>query len=182
MIKALKRIRIFCILLLIFRGWIYRFLVEYKVIGERQEIGITNPKLIELIEEKSIAKKMNIDEIADVAEEITTKTLTFTWSYSSNDTNDLFNEKKANCVGYAAMFNSISNFLIRKYHLQDEFVASHKIGELELLGFNIHPYFNSPFYKNHDYNTISNLTTGEKLSLDPSLSDYFWIDRIKEKH
>jgi len=91
----------------------------------------------------------------------------------------LIETKKANCRGYSAMFNSIANYLIIKNNLQTEYKAEHKIGEIKFLGIDVHQYFDCPFYKDHDFNELRNLFTGEKLSIDPTVSEYLWIETVK---
>jgi len=136
---------------------------------------------MERIERKSKDKKNDLKSIVEVADEITTTELKFTTNRASNNPNELINTKQANCVGYSAMFNSITNYLIRKNELQNEIEAEHKIGQLELFGINLHQYFESPFFRDHDFNEITDKKTGNKISIDPSVSDYLWINRISKK-
>ena len=63
---------------------------------------------------------------------------------------------------------------------QTEYKAEHKIGEIKLLGIDVHQYFDSQFYKDHDFNEVRNLVTGEKVSIDPTLSDYLRIETVKQ--
>jgi len=89
--------------------------------------------------------------------------------------------KKANCIGYSALFNSIGNYLIRKQNLSDKFEFSHLVGKLNVFGFNIHNLFNSPFFRDHDFNEIKNNLTDEKTFVDPSLRDYLRIENVTSK-
>ena len=70
------------------------------------------------------------------------------------------------------------NHLIQKNQLGDTFEAKHQIGQLHFLGINIHPFFESSFFGDHDFNTIKNKTTGEVISVDPTVSDYLWIRKV----
>lgn len=79
------------------------------------------------------------------------------------------------------MFNSIANHIINENKLQSELKVEHKIGKIEIFGIDIHQYFKSAFLKDHDFNEIKNLNTGKSIFIDPSLSDYLYIDRIKIK-
>lgn len=178
---ALKTIGVSILILLLFRGIIFRWVIKYDEIGSRSEIEITNGHLIEKIERHSKNKEIDLNEILEIADEITNEELKFTTNRASNNPNTLINTNQANCVGYSAMFNSIVNHLIRKYKLQDEIEAEHKIGQLELFGSNLHQYFASPFFKDHDFNQITNKKTGDKIFIDPSVSDYLWIKRVGKK-
>lgn len=168
-------------ILILFRGIIFRLAIKYNEIGTRPKIEITSGDLMERIERKSKDKKNDLKSIVEVADEITTTELKFTTNRASNNPNELINTKQANCVGYSAMFNSITNYLIRKNELQNEIEAEHKIGQLELFGINLHQYFESPFFRDHDFNEITDKKTGNKISIDPSVSDYLWINRISKK-
>lgn len=176
--KIFKIIGILILALILFRGVIYRLLIKYNEIGTRTEIKITSRKLIEIIETKSANRKLDLEKIVDIADKITNEELEFTTSRASNNPNMLINSKQANCVGYAAMFNSITNYLIRKNKLQNDIKAEQKIGQLTLFGINLHQYFESPFFRDHDFNEIIDKKTGKIIAVDPSLSDYLWIKKV----
>ena len=55
--------------------------------------------------------------------------------------------------------------------------AQHKIGHLSLLEMNLHQFFESAFFKDHDFNELNNKKTGQTISIDPSVSDYLWIKK-----
>jgi len=131
--RIFKVIGISILILILFRGIIFRLAIKYNEIGTRPKIEITSGDLMERIERKSKDKKNDLKSIVEVADEITTTELKFTTNRASNNPNELINTKQANCVGYSAMFNSITNYLIRKNELQNEIEAEHKIGQLELL-------------------------------------------------
>jgi len=179
--KTLIIIGITVLILILFRGIIFRLAVKYDEIGNRPKVEITNKKLIEKIESESENIKFDLKEISEIALLITKEELKFTTNIASNNPNELAASKMANCVGYSAMYNSIANYLIEKVDLADEIEAVHRVGRLEFLGINIHQYFDSPFFKDHDFNEIKNKKTGEKISIDPSVSDYLWINRITLK-
>ena len=86
--------------------------------------------------------------------------------------------KKANCVGYAAMFNAIASYLIKKQGVENEYEVQHKIGKLDFLGIDLHQYSGSPFFKDHDYNIICNKITKEEVAVDASVADYLWVERV----
>lgn len=176
--KVLKIIGVLVLILILFRGTLFRWAIKYNEIGTRSEIKITNKKLIEKIESTSKNRKIDLNEVLQIADKITNEELRFTMDKASNDPNKLIDTNQANCVGYSAMFNSIVNHLIRKNKLQNEIEAKHKIGQLELFGIDLHQYLKSPFFKDHDFNEFRNKKTGEHILIDPSVSDYLWIDRV----
>jgi len=178
--KILKITGLIILILIVFRGFIYRQIVNYTEIGLRDEIEITNRELIRKIEAKSKNRNIDLEIIAEIAEKITSEELNFTMNRTSNNPNVMIDTNQANCVGYSVMFNSISNYLIRMNKLQNQFEAKHKIGELDLLGINLHQFFESPFFRDHDFNDLTDKETGKIISVDPSLSDYFQIKRISK--
>ncbi|MFT6336982.1 MAG: hypothetical protein ACI86M_003118 [Saprospiraceae bacterium] len=76
------------------------------------------------------------------------------------------------------MYNSASNYLIRKSNMQNVIESKHKIGQLYFLGINIHQFFEISFYMDHDFNVVENKITGEIIIIDPSVSDYLWVKRV----
>jgi hypothetical protein len=150
--KTLKIIGVSILILILFRGIIFRMAIKYNEIGSRPEIEITSKRLIEKIESNSENRETDLKEILEIADKITKEELEFTTNRASNNPNELINTNQANCVGYSAMFNSIANYLIRKNKLQNEIESEHKIGQLELFGINLHQFFESPFFRDHDFN------------------------------
>ena len=179
--KALKITGISILIQLLFRGVFFRLAIKYNEISVRSEIEITNGKLIETIEDNTINREINLDKILEITDKITKEELKFTMHHVSNDPNELINTNEANCIGYSAMFNSVANYLIRKNKLQNEIEAKHKIGKLELFGVDLHSFFQKPFFKDHDFNEITNKKTGKKIFIDPTVSDYLGIKRITKK-
>lgn len=179
--KTLKIIGITVLMLILFRGIVFRLVVKYDEIGNRARIEITNKNLLEEIEKEYSNRGIGLEEILVIADLITKKKLEFTTNQVSSNPNELINTNKANCIGYSAMYNSIANYLIEKGGLKDEIEAKHKIGRIELLGIDIHQFFDNPFFRNHDFNEITNKKTGENFSIDPTVSDYLWIRRISRK-
>ena len=180
--RTLKILCLSIIVLTAFRGTVFRTIVKYQDIGNRSVVVITNDELIDKITAKSDTHISELNEIVKIAEQITIDELSFTSEKTTSNPNDLILSKKANCVGYSAMFNSIANFIIKRDGLQDEFEAHHKIGQLSLLGVNVHQYFDNTFFRDHDFNVIRNKKTGETYTTDPSLSDYLHISRIAKKN
>jgi len=178
----LKIIGILFLIFILFKGWIFRQLITYSNIGSRENIEITHSNLLEKIRLKSSDESMTIEKIVQISRSITIQELSFSRTQISRNPNDLFNTKKANCIGYAAMFNSIANHLIHSNNLELKYAANHQIGRLELLGFNLHAFFNSPFFRDHDYNEIIDLQKRKTLAIDPSVTDYLGINYVRNRN
>lgn len=178
-IRTFITILILIIIALIFRGWLYRHLINYKSIGLRTNYSVKDKKLADLIE-TSIDKQTEpeIKQIIKLGLSITSTQLNFTSSKNDIDPNKLVNSKAAHCVGYAAFFATSCNYLLKKYNLADSWAAKPQIGKLYFLGINVHNYFNSRFFKDHDFVIIENKRTGEIFAVDPTINDYLYIDFI----
>lgn len=177
--KFLKVSGVILLLLILFRGVIYRSLISYKEINERPKVEVVNAILKEKIENNLKGKTIGFAEVIKISNEITCELLSFSSNATTNNSNELVNVKKANCIGYSAMFNSVANYIIESKGLQTQIMAQHKVAKLELLGYDVHQLFNDPFYANHDYNVIINKSNGEVYLTDPSLRDYFYINEVK---
>jgi hypothetical protein len=165
---------------ILFRGWFYRQSVTYKSIGLRTNFSAKDKKLITYIED-SMDNKIDptIEQIIELGLSLTSNRLNYTANKNDIDPNKLISSNTAHCVGYATFFATTCNYLLQKHHLSDRWSAKPQIGQIYFLGTNIHNYFNSPFFKDHDFVTIENKTTGEILAVDPTVNDYLFIDFIK---
>lgn len=164
---------------LLFRGWFYRQLVTYKSVGIRDSYSATDDKLVGFIG-ASVVKQTDpdIEAIIKLGLSITSEQLNFTADKNDIDPNKLITSKAAHCVGYATFFATTCNYLLNKYNLADTWAAKPQAGQLYFLGKNVHQYFNTPFFKNHDFVTIENKTTGQIFAVDPTVSDYLFIDFV----
>ena len=169
------------ILLMIFglRGWLFRTTVHYQKISERPSFHQIDENVLSIIDQQRNSKTLNqINPILKIAKKITNKTLSFSTGNVSENPNQIVKTGKANCVGYAALFASISNQLIQENNLGKKFEVLHVVGQLDFLGYDLHQINNDPFFANHDYCEVKNKVSGESFYIDPTVSDYFWIDRI----
>jgi hypothetical protein len=164
---------------ILFRGWIYRNFITYKSLGIRQNIAATSPKLTEYLQ-ANIDKNLNnnVEQIIKVGLSLTSGQLYFTTGKNSVDPNQLIHLKAAHCVGYASFFSTTCNYLLKKHGFSGEWSAKIHIGKLYFLGVNIHQYFNSSFFKDHDFVVIENKNTGQQFAVDPTMNDYLYIDFI----
>ncbi len=181
--KFLKRTLIILLILstvgLLLRGWLYRQMVTYKSVGLRANYSVTDKKLSDYIDANTDGKTdLDIEQIVKLGLSITSRQLTFNSNKNDIDPNELITSKAAHCVGYASFFATTCNYLLKRYHLADKWTAKPQIGQLYFLGTNIHKYFSSAFFKDHDFVTIENKTTGEIVAVDPTVNDYLRIDFI----
>ena len=177
--RALKIAGIAVLLIILFRGPLFRLFVSYKEVETRTTYKLSEPSLQRIIDETCVGKTINENTIVPLSLSITTKILGFTSQKGSHNPNQLITSRKATCVGYAAMFNTIIGYLISKHRLEDKIETSHKVANLYVLGINVHPFLNSAFLKDHDYNEIRFLKTGQIVAVDPSLKDYFGIEEVR---
>jgi hypothetical protein len=176
--KVLKFLLITLVLLILFRAFLYRQLITYSVVGTRDEWVLKDAKLIEAIEKELPNGDLSAQEIVDVSNAITCRYLQFTTGQASSDPNLAFQAGKANCVGYSALFNAIANHIIRRKQVNNSLDAKHQIGKLRCCGTDLHQFFKSAFFKDHDFNQITDQRTGQIISTDPSVCDYLWINRV----
>jgi len=179
--KIIKYIGLLILLLFFARRFIYQSLMNYVMIDVRQNVTLIDKKLLNEIDKKTPNKTMNIEDIINLSNEITSQKLSFTFNKVSNNPNKIYKTGKANCKGYSSLFNSIGNYLVSKQKLADKYEFRHLYGKIDILGMNIHKFSTSPFFKFHDYNVIINKQTREKIYIDPSLNDYLGIDYVRSK-
>ncbi|MCX2762249.1 hypothetical protein [Aquimarina muelleri] len=182
-IKSIKRVLFASIILMligfIFRGTIYRKVVKYKPLQQRSSYIVQDDDLINYIEVNSQKKTIKVEGIIKVGLFLTSKKLRFIYSKNHNNPNELIKSKTANCIGYASFFSSVCNYLFKKYHLND-WVAKPYKGLIYFFGKNLHLYFNSAFFKDHDFVIIENTITGQSFAVDPSINDYLFIDLVEK--
>lgn len=173
---------IFVFVIVIFRGSFYRSFINYKSIRERQINVLPNKEFLAFVEEK-IANKTpsSIKEIIQLSLQITSSHLRFYTTNTTVNPNILLQKPLTNCIGYSAFFNATCNYLLKKYGYSS-YKSNHLIGKMYLGTTNIHSYFSSPFFKDHDFNSITNYQSGEVFYVDPTINDYVLIDFISCKN
>jgi hypothetical protein len=176
--RAFYAFLLLCISLFVLKGWLYRSFVTYKSIGTRTSYQITNAELDSFFQTSSLNQDADIDEIINGSLQLTKERLSFVFAKSDTDPNKLFSSKKTHCVGYASFFTTFANSGMQKNKLGQNWEVEHHIGVLYLFGYNIHSYFNSPFFKDHDFVVITNKLTGETIAVDPTVYDYLRIKRV----
>ena len=182
--KFKKRFILFIIIavsILLVKGNAYRILFNYESIGIREQYSLNDNKLIHDINKELEGRSLNINQAIKLALEKTNDCLEFSSIQISNNPNELINSKKANCIGYSTLFNSILSHIITTQENLSEYQSTHQIGKIRFLGFNIHSLFNNNFFKDHDYNEIVNMKTLKKICVDPSLNDYLGIETVTRR-
>lgn len=180
--KTLKRLFLALLVLSVagwlLRGKIYRGAMVYKPVKQRINYPATNEKLISFIEaEFDTGKAATANDIIKRALAITSGKLTYTAGKNETDPNRLIEIKTAHCVGYAAFCSSVCNYLFKKYGF-DKWAARPMAGHLYLFGTDIHKFFKSSFFKDHDFVLAENTATGETIAVDPTVHDYLFINHI----
>jgi len=163
------------------RGWIYRHIISYKITGERKGYELTSQRLRSAIDQELTVLELPLDDLIDISLHQTNSELSFAFEATLQDPNQILQKGTTNCMGYAAVFHSIASHIITKQKLGGYYRSRHLVGKIHVLGINIHKYIDHPFFKDHDFNMIENIRTGEKIYADPSISDYLGIDRITVK-
>lgn len=182
--KITKYVLVLVVVLLLFRGFFYRVSVNYLKVKVRANVTLIDEKLIKEIQKELEDKTMSIDEIVDLSHSITSKRLSFTFDKVSNNPNVVCELRKGNCIGYSSLFNAIGNYIIKEQKMTDRYEFIHLVGKLDVFGLDVHSLINSSFFKDHDFNEIRNLQTGEQKFVDPSVRDYLRIEYVtsqKEK-
>jgi hypothetical protein len=167
------------IVLILFRGWIFRNTVSYKSIGDRKNYHATDKKLVEFTETNPTRETApTVESIIKKSLDITSQQLRYSSYSSKTNPNKLIYTGEAHCVGYASFFTTLCNGILEKHKLSDQWIAKAKVGQLYFFDVNIHQYFSSPFFKDHDFVVIENQRTGQTFSVDPTVSDYLYIDFV----
>ncbi len=176
--KTLKILGLVICLVLLFKGWIYRYTVTYREIGQRQTIILQDSGAIAEIRKLRNNRELTLVEIVEISQSATNARLRFATGKASSNPNVAARSGKANCVGYSALFSSIANQLSNEQRSSHSLRARHLIGRLYFLGVDVHQFFSSPFFRDHDFVEIEDTATGEKIFVDPVVSDYLGIDRV----
>ncbi|MDX2070015.1 MAG: hypothetical protein SFV55_16430 [Haliscomenobacter sp.] len=170
------------ILTFLLRNWLFWQLFSYQSVGDQPIYAIKNPELRTYIERELPANSVKSPQfILKKALQLSAKQLHFSAARNHNDPNLLIDSHSAHCVGYAAFTTTICNELLHRYQLNAEWKAEARVGQIHFLGINVHPYFQSAFFKDHDFVVLRNLKTGEELAADPTVYDYLGIGLVRVK-
>jgi hypothetical protein len=156
--------------------------LSYKIISERKMFKLTNDSLKREVNRwLEETEKFNIGSYTDFILDLTKSHLSFSFGKCASDPNLLHKSGEANCIGYAAMFNSLFNYGIKKKGLSGNYKCRHYVGKIYVAGQNVHAFFNDPFFKDHDFDVIECRNESMQIAVDPSLYDYSGIKRVALK-
>jgi len=179
--KTFKILGLVVCLIILFKGRLFRCMVTYEEVGQRQIITLQDTGMITDIQQRRNNRVLSLEEIVEISQSVTTERLRFTTGRAYSNPNTIIRSGEANCVGYSALFCSIADPLFHEQHSGHSFRVRHLVGHLSFLGVDVHQFFSSPFFRDHDFVEIENITTGEKIFVDPVVSDYLGIDRVTGK-
>lgn len=155
---------------------------SYQVLSQRKDQLLTDDSLKKTIDNwLDTQQPFSINALIGFCLEESKSRLDFSFGKCSSDPNKLSEGGEANCVGYAALFNSMMNYALKKKKLNKSFSCGHYVGKIYYRDQDVHQLFNDPFFKDHDFNIITEKSTGNKIAVDPSLYDYMGIDHVSLK-
>ena len=166
------------LLVILFRGYLFRWLITYQQAGTRSIQKLDHRELEIEIDELTAEESIDLSKAIKIAKRLNNRQLTFVFNPSPQNPNVVARTGRANCVGYAGLYCAILDRLLLKAGLQNCEVQ-HVVGKIHFLGFDLHRLFDDPFWTDHDYCRIINNETEEEVCVDPSLNDYFNIGRIR---
>lgn len=170
--KTLRIILIVFCALFLFRGSVFRTVVCYEKVGER-EIVLLSDRVFEDIDLDVVIA----GDLPNAVMDFVCDELEFS-SVASNEISAVINSNKANCIGYSALYCALGEKCRKNSSEFSGFLFKHKIAHMHVFGINIHPYFSSPFFKDHDFVEVIDRRSGLSKCYDPSLADYLWIKEV----
>jgi len=123
--KILKYSIIILVLILVFRGWIYRNTFHYTIIKERNPIELTDKTLKTEIDKEITGENLTLSQTIKIARKTTNKNLFFSGEKISFNPNISIKTGKANCIGYSAMFSSVFNYIVKKQNNNTKYRVKH---------------------------------------------------------
>jgi hypothetical protein len=99
------------LLLLIFRGALYRAAVNYQSLGERPIIQLNEAALLRTIDHATGEGDLDLAQIVAIARKLTNQHLQFRAKATTSDPNQVVLSGKAHCVGYSALFASVADHM-----------------------------------------------------------------------
>jgi len=170
---------LFFVVIIICKGNIFRTFINYQTIGNRNVTSEQSVRFVDYLSALPEIKNANIKAICEKSLEITSAHLNYTFRKCKTDPVSVYENKFTNCIGYSMFYASICNHYLNKYKLNEDWKVTPKVGKLYFSGLDIHRLFDQPNFKDHDFVSVTNQKTGEKIFLDPTLHDYSGISRIK---
>ena len=180
-----KFFQIILLLLIIgfcFKGTIFRSLIKYNLIFERNTENLQSQELIKLIDSEILKiNNLKINDIIEISSKLTNRHLSFTFQNIPQNLTSIISSKKGNCVGYARLFNSIFNYIISKKGLNEKLNSKHLVANIYFLGIDLRNILTNPFFSDHDFISIIDIENNKTIYFDPSLNDYSGIREVELK-
>jgi len=152
---------------------------SYSKLNKRKPYELMNDSLKKIIDRRfKNSGIIYMDSLIDFILDLTKEQLTFSFEKCEKSPNKLVRTKKANCIGYAAYFCSLMNYALEIKGLTKQYRCHHYVGKIYCSGQDLTGMFNDPFFKDHDYNTITDRKSGTEIALDPSLYEYLGVKRV----
>ena len=161
------------VLTFLLRNVLYTSFVDYRNARDRGSSGLIAHKEIraELADWAKANPEASAQDMHGKALENTARELQFSLKASSN-VRTILSTHKAHCVGYSRLYCASFNTLAKKTGQSGAYRCKHRVGEIHLLGYNVHDLFSSPSFKDHDFNVITDSKGTVLLATDPNLYDY----------
>jgi hypothetical protein len=151
-------------------------MLSYSEVGTRKAYSLKNDALTTAVDLWLIEhREIDLDDAIEFALDFTSDHLNFSTDKCANDPNKLAEDPNANCIGYSAFFNSVMTYVLKQKGWDESYKAGHLIGKINVLGTDVHQFFDNPFFKDHDFNKVVDRSTGAALYVDPSLYDYLGV-------
>ncbi|MFM7234503.1 MAG: hypothetical protein ACKOZM_07920 [Flavobacteriales bacterium] len=170
---------VFFLIVFCLKGWLFRSCFSYSDSGKRGSNVLISEDLRQYAD--SIAASETPTDVMDVvmlANEITSEHLMFRSTSNEINPNTLFTYRRTHCVGYAAFFQVVCNYLLVKFNFDNEWSCSAHVGRIYFMTMDVHRFFKSPFFKDHDFNIIRKKSENEAIYVDATLYDYFGIATV----
>jgi hypothetical protein len=153
-----------------------RDMLRYRPLRRRASLPLSQRAARKRITSWAAAHRdASLDEMIRFALDFTSDALTFVFDKAERTPDGVLRRARANCVGYAALFNAVLTELFRQRGLSSRYRTEHWVAKISFAGKSLHTLLESPFFRDHDYNRVRDLKTGRTLSVDPSLYEYAGI-------
>ena len=106
-LKTIGYCLIFLLIGCLFRGPIFRACIQYTRVGDRPTLLLTNRALQQTIEQFPLDQDADIETMIHTTLTMSNQYLHFSGQRKSQDPNQMLEDGRANCIGYAAFFASV---------------------------------------------------------------------------
>ncbi len=169
------------LILVMFRNELANHLFLTDIVSIQKTIQLEDPELRAAIDEYlENNPDATLHELTLKCLKLTRTHLRFRRKAKSIDPNQLRLIRDTHCVGYAAFFNSVLNYGLKKSHLVMDFSSFHARAKVYSLGIELTS--GSGFWKDHDYVELGSRDGSENYRIDPSLFEFARIGPMKRTY